>query len=253
MVNDYNQFIVRQIRSLYVGSKWAVIVWLLLWCTGCASKDATGIKLDLSVQPAGRSGLYSVAGTTNLPSQSQIIVSAIRYLNSPGEGFISSESNNIYAILDRQIVRVEDGKLQATLNLWQVAPDGRLEEAWQREGSQIASSLEPGGEVSFVATFEPDGQLPTDKQEKIQIPELKGSLLRFSNEGSAYIKASQTLRVSLPSGRKPPPIIKTEDINDGWGNRYELKPEPPAPTNIRPIPIKNKQTNAPLSADEFVR
>lgn len=253
MFNNYHQFLLRQIRSLYLGSKWAVIVWLLLWCTSCTSKDSTGINLNLSVQPAGTSGLYSVTGTTNLPNQSQIIVSAIRYLNSPSQGFISSESNNIYSILDRQIVRVENGKLQATLNLWQVAPDGRLEEAWQRDRSQIASSLEAGGEVSFVATFEPDGQLSTDKQQKVQIPEIKGSLVRFSNEGSAYIKASQTLRVSLPFGRRPPPIIKTEDINDGWGNRYELKPEPPAPTNIRPIPIKNQQTNAPLSDDEFVR
>ncbi|HBE18059.1 MAG TPA: hypothetical protein DEG17_12125 [Cyanobacteria bacterium UBA11149] len=253
MPNNDRQLIVRQMHSIYLKSKRTLILGLLLWCTGCTSKDETGIKLNLSVEPAGRSGSYSVTATTNLPNQSQIIVSAIRYLNNPGQEFITSKVKNNYAILDRQIVRVEDGKLQATLNLWQVAPDGRLQEAWQIERSQIGSSLEPGSDVSFIATFEPDGQLATDKQQKIQIPELKGSLVRFSNEGSAYIKASQTLRVSLPSGRRQPPIIKAEDVNDGWGNRYELKPEPPAPTNIRPIQIKNQQTNAPLSDEEFVR
>ncbi|HBB31798.1 MAG TPA: hypothetical protein DDZ80_06945 [Cyanobacteria bacterium UBA8803] len=261
MFNNYYQLLLQKIRTLYSGSRLAVIVLLLLWCTSCSSKGSPDIKLQFEVQPAGRSGLYSVTGNTNLPNQSQIIVAALRYLRPLDQEWLDSEPNLNYAILDRKLVWVKKGKWETTLNLWQVAPDGRLQEAWQIAQARSGTSLDPAPEVSFVATFEPEGQLPTSENEKtsenkkVEIPELEGSLVRFTNEGQPYVKASQTLRVPLPSGRRPPTEIKPEDINDGWGNRYQLKPEP---KNLNPIPQKNSkdmpsQTTAPLSPSEFLR
>ncbi|HAG85414.1 MAG TPA: hypothetical protein DCL61_30775 [Cyanobacteria bacterium UBA12227] len=253
MLNPYYQFFVRIIHSLYSRTKWAIILLLLVWCASCSSGEAADIKLQLNVQSGGRPGLYSVTGTTNLPEQSQITVAAIRYLNSANQPLLSFDKTSNYSILDRQLVRVEKGKWQATLTLWQVAPDGRFQETWQLNQFQINTSVEPSPEVSFVATFEPDGQLATAKNQNVQTPELEGSLVRFTNEGQPYVKSSQTLRIPLPTGRKTPPIPKPEDINGGWGDRYELKPEPPLSKNTRPTSIKSDQTNAPLSPSEFMR
>lgn len=249
----YYQLAIAAIQRLYSRTKWAIILLLVLWCASCTSGQAKDIQLKLNVQSAGRSGLYSVTGETNLPDRSQITVAAIRYFLPANQLVVSSDTKINYSILDRQLVRVEKGKWQATLNLWQVAPDGSFREPWQLALSQIPTSFEPAPDVSFIATFEPDGQLATSQDQKVQIPELKGSLVRFTNEGQPYVKSSQTLRIPLPTGRKTPPRQREEDLNGGWGNRYEIKPQPPLPKTIRPPSIKTEQTNAPISPSEFTR
>lgn len=253
MFNSFCQFVTRKVQHLYSLSKWTLILSLVVLSASCSSGEPADAKLDLNVQPAGSPGLYSLTGSTNLPNQSQITVAAIRYLRPEDQQWMSTESKTIYSILDRQVVRVEDGKWQATLNLWQIAPDGRFREVWQLERSSLEASLQPGNEVSFVATFDPNGQLPTAEQQEVKTPELQGSLVRFNNEGDPYVKASQTLRVPLPTGRKPPPTVKPEDINWGWGKRYEIPPQPPVPKKIPVETFKTEQTNAPLSPSEFMR
>ncbi|HEY9651153.1 MAG TPA: hypothetical protein V6C95_10860 [Coleofasciculaceae cyanobacterium] len=252
MLNPYYEFSLEKIQRFYSRSKGIVILLLVVLCVSCSSAQTSSIDLKLNVQAAGRPGLYGVSGTTTLPDKSQITVAAIRYLRPSSEQSFTPDPKTTYSILDRQLVRVDKGKWQATLNLWQVAPDGRLQEAWQLEQSQAESSLEPAPEVSFVAIFDPAGQLPTSEQQQTSAPELKGSLVRFTNEGAPYLQASQTLRIGLPTGRKPPTGPKPEDINYGWGNRDEIKPEPRVnrvPTQI----FKTRQTDAPLSPSEFFR
>ncbi|MCA1990841.1 MAG: hypothetical protein LDL41_02170 [Coleofasciculus sp. S288] len=253
MLTQSYQVCLQTIQSLYSRSKWVVILLLLALCVSCSSQEAPDVELKLSVQAAGRPGLYSVTGNTNLPNQSQITVAALRYLRPTSDEFLSSNSDASYSILDRQIARVENGKWQATLNLWQVAPDGQLQEAWQLNQSQTGVSLDPSPEVSFLAIFDPQGQLPTSGQQQVSVQELQGSLVRFTNEGQSYVRASQTQRIALPSGRRPPPVLRAEEINDGWGKRYELEPEPGVASTIRPQPIKTKQSNAPLSPSEILR
>ncbi|MEQ8957560.1 MAG: hypothetical protein RLP02_06490 [Coleofasciculus sp. C2-GNP5-27] len=243
-----------KMRPLSFFRNWTILVLLLLWCTSCSFQDSDDIKLTLNAQAAGRPGLYTLSGTTNLPDQSQITVAAIRDLRFPDQAVYRDESYSPYSILDRQVVRVEDGKWQATLNLWQVAPDGHFREAWQLDESPIGESLQPSSEVSFVALFDPQGQLPTAENQTIQTPELEGQLVRFTNEGQPYVKVTQSEQIPLPTGRKTPPVVKPEDRKWGWGTqRYELPPESPAPKNVRPPTLKTEQTNQPLLPSEFLR
>lgn len=240
------------IGSLYFQSKSTVILLLLILCVSCSSSKPPDVVLKVNVQQASSSGLYNVTGSTSLPEHSQITVAAIRYLRPTDQEFLGPDPNATYSILARQITEVSQGKWQAALNLWQVAPDGRFQEAWQLNQSQIGLSLNPASEVSFVAIFDPTTQPPKRKNNQ-EAQDFKGSLVRFTPEGQPYVQASQTIRVSLPVGKRPPPVLKAEDINGGWGNRYELKPEPAVAINIRPQLPKTSQTDAPLSPSEFVR
>jgi hypothetical protein len=255
MLNYYYQIFRQKIQALYSHSKWTVILLLLALCVSCSSSKPPDVSLKLSVQPANNPGVYNVTGSTNLPEKSQITVAALRYLRPTNQELISPDPKPTYSILNRQIVQVEQGRWQTTLNLWQVAPDGRFREAWQLNlnQGQIGLSLEPVNEVSFVATFDPAGQFVKAKQQPLYIQDLQGSLVRFSAEGLPYVQASQILKVGLPVGKRPPPELKAEDINDGWGNRYELKPELPVASRISPQIPQTSQSNAPLSQSKFFR
>lgn len=252
MLHPYYEFSLEKIQHLYSRSQGIIILLLVILCVSCSSAPTSSIDLKLNVQSAGRPGLYGVSGSTSLPDKSQITVAAIRYLRPSSEQSIAPDPKTTYSILDRQLVRVDQGKWQATLNLWQAGPDGRLQEAWQLEQSQGESFLEPAPEVSFVAIFDPAGQLPTSEQQQTSVPELTGTLVRFTNEGEPYLQASQTLPIGLPTGRKPPTGPKPEDINYGWGNRDEIKPEP----RINSVPTQNfktRQIDAPRSPSQFFR
>ena len=242
-----------QLFAQKIQPKWAVILLLIALCASCSSPKPPAIDLKLNVQAGNGPGLYNVTGSTNLPDQSQITVAAIRYLLPRGQELLDPDQNATYSILARQIVKVNQGKWQASLNVWQVAPDGRLQEAWQLGSSQTGLALNPATEVSFIATFDPAGQLPTPKQQAMKIQDIQGSLVRFTTEGQPYVQASQSLQVALPVGRRPPPVLTAEEINGGWGNRYQLKPEPPVANSSRPEPIETNQSNAPLSPSEFMR
>lgn len=253
MLSQVFQFFIQKIQPLYSRSHWVFILVLLALCVSCSTPKPPGIDLKINVQSASRPGSYNVTGSTNLPDQSQIIVTAIRYLPDTDQHLLGSDSDVSYSILDRQMVEVAQGKWQTTLNLWQVAPDGRLQEAWQLGASKIGLSLNPSNEVSFLATFDPTAQLMKRQQQLEKTPELEGTLIRFTTEGLPYVKASKTLQIPLPVGRRPPPGLKPEDINGGWGNRYEIKPEPPVAKNISPQLPTTNQTNAPLSSSEYMR
>jgi len=240
-------------KPIYAYSKLAAMLLILALCISCSPAKPPNTALTISVQPASSPGLYTVTGTTNLPNKSQITVAAIRYLRPKSQEFFSSDPQETYAILARQIINVSQGKWQADLNLWQIATNGRLQEAWQVNQSQTGLLLNPANEVSFVATFDPTGQFLNPEQQQVQFQDLKGSLVRFTNEGLPYVQAIQNLKIALPVGRRPPPIMKDEDLNGGWGKRYEIKPERPVANNMRPQPIKTNQSNAPLSPSEFVR
>ncbi len=252
MFRQLYQIFSDKIQSLYSHRKWVIILLLLSLCTSCFSPKSSEVTLKLSVQSAGRPGVYKVIGTTNLPEHSQITAMALRYLRPTDEQFLASDPNTTYSILDRQITEVAKGKWQAILNLWQVAADGRLQEAWQLNQSQTELALNPSPVVSFVATFDPVNQLSTSQQQ-LNPKELHGSLVRFTSEGQPYVQARQTIPLTLPVGRTTPPRLLAEDIYGGWGNRDEIPPEPTVSSKMRPQPLQTKQTNAPLSPAEILR
>ncbi|OLT66081.1 hypothetical protein BI334_14585 [Moorena producens 3L] len=250
----FYQFLSQTVRSLYSNRQGTVLLMLMALCVSCSQKKSPDLELELSVKPASRPGAYTVSGTSNLPDQSQIAVAAIRYLRPTQQPLFGSNPLGTYSILDRQVVEVnEQGQWQARLNLWEVAPDGRLQEAWQINQSQGRFSVSPNNSVSFLATYEPYGHLGRAEEQQPQIPEMEGDLVRFNNDGQPYVKASYTLPIALPSGRKSVPSIRAAERNGGWGNRSELKPQPSVSGSIRPQTNLKNQNNTPLSPSEFFR
>lgn len=248
MLRDLAQSFSQTMQRL-AAHKWLVVLLLAL-CVSCTASKPPDMALKVNVQAASTPGSYNVSGTTNLPNQSPITVAAIRSLN-PANQLLQDDASATYSILDRQIVQVDQGKWQATLNLVQVAPDGRLKEAWQL-GSSAVAALSPSPEVSFVAVFDPTGQNFKSKQFVIN-QDIRGNLVRFSPEGVPYVQAAQSLKVSLPTGRQTPPKLTAQEVNDGWGNRYEIPPQPPVASKLSPQQFPTTQTTAPLTPAEFLR
>lgn len=250
----------------YLGSKSPkvslfAVTSLALLLTSCTYKPQNEVRLEIkNVQSAGSNGMYKISGNTNLPESSQIAIAAVRYL-SPAEAQqiigSSPDPNTNRSILDRQIVEVKQGEWEADLNLWQVSPDGSYRETWQ--GNQFQTKLTPESDVTFNVTFDPGSQ--SQKLEKSveseplqpQVQQLEGKSLRFTNQGEKYVQASQSLSIPLPTGKTVPPRLQPEDVNDGWGNRYEIRSQTLASGSTLLPPTKSRQTNAPLSAQEFLR
>ncbi|WP_414582158.1 hypothetical protein [Scytonema sp. PCC 10023] len=225
----------------------SIFLLLLTVNYGCDKKAQEQVQLEItSVQPTGSNGIYNIVGSTNLPDSSQIAVAAVRYLLPTGEqqaGVLNDQVSNNRSILARQIVEVKQGQWQADLNLWQVAPDGRFQEAWQ---AYPQMKLRPDSNVTFIATFEPAGQL---KKSNLQ---LEGKQLRFTNKGEIYLQAGETMPISLPLGKTTPPVPQAEDLNKKANQPQIQAPILTSNTSFLRS-AKFRQTNAPLKPSEFLR
>ncbi len=242
-----------------------IIALLLVLSTGCSSVSSkarqlptllpdlsTDANFQLRVTPSERPGLYTVAGTTNLPDESRIAVAAVRPLRVSSPQSQSKRPNQTYSILAYRDIKVNKGKWQTTLNLWKVAPNGRFQEAWQLEQSKLGIKLEPDPEVTFLATVEPtDALSELESQLKKQGIKLVSNIVRNTAEGEQFVQVGQVLPVALPTGQTTPPELRPDDLNGGWGPRYLLIPEPPN-TNKFEQPDK-RRTNAPLSPTELIQ
>jgi hypothetical protein len=209
-------------------------------------------QFQLRVTPSERPGIYTVAGTTNLPNKSRIAVVAVRYLRSNKPQTQDIKPNLTYSVLAYQDVEVNKGKWQTNLNLWKVAPNGEFKEAWQLEQAKLGIKLEPETGVTFLATVAPNESL-ADLEQQLQKQGIKlvSNVVRNTVEGERYIQANQILPVALPTGQTTPPPQRPDDLNGGWGPRYLLIPEPPNTNNFEQ-PNK-RRTNAPLSPTELMQ
>lgn len=230
------------------------LVLLLILNVGCAKRRSPEVDLKMRVQQSGSPGVYLVTGSTNLPEQSLITVMALRSIRSDSPSTVSANPNATNSILARQIVKVEHENWQTTLNLWQVAPDGRFREAWQLNQSEEGLSLNPAANVTFLALLDPAVQpLPIEKKLQQQDKNLRGRLVRFTDDGQWYVQASEVLPVALPTGKTVPPPLRAEDINGGWGNRSVIQREPQNSDFVGLPPEKIEKTTAPPSTTEFMR
>jgi hypothetical protein len=264
MLNLYLERISLKNKKLHRVSFFAGTFFMLLVAiSGCTQKSQDEALLEIkSVQPAQSNDGYNIVGSTNLPESSKITVTAVRYLRPADESFVasSSDTNINRSILARKLVEVKQGQWQAeNLNISQVAPDGTIQEPWQADPEQRKLTPETG--VMFIATYDPASQsLALNKQEDKQKPQepkpefqkLEGKLIRFTNEGEKFVQATQTVAIALPTG-KTSPNLQAEDFNGGWGNRYQIKPQPLTSGSILVSPAKSRQTNAALSASQFLR
>ncbi|MCC5642235.1 hypothetical protein LC607_04490 [Nostoc sp. CHAB 5824] len=240
-----------------------ICLMLLAASYGCVQKAQEKVEMKIGdVQPISSKGVYKVVGSTNLPESSKITVAAVRYLrplSGQAEVLLNSDTNTNRSILARQIVEVKQGQWEAVLNLWQASPNGSFQEVWQANPAQIR--LFPEGGVKFVAIFDPatQSEQPDNqnsqklKSENQQLEKLESKLIRFTNEGEKYLQVSQTLTLPLPTGKTIPPRSQPEDLNGGWGNRYQIPPQSIASKSTLPPPSKNRQTNAYVTPSEFLR
>ncbi len=231
-------------RNLSLGGACVSCFVLLALSYGCSRpiEPDTELKIN-SVQQSGSPGSYSVAGITNLPNSSRITIAAVRYLRLPLSQ--SSPENITYTILARQGAEVNQGKWQTTLNLWQASPDGTHQEAWQGiPPSQLA--VNPVNNVKFIATFDAASQL---QQKTVQpLPTLKGDLVRFAEDGEAYVQVSQSLDLKLPSLKTTP--LQILQIDNSPNSSKELEQiNLSQPTE----PVKAGATNAVISPSEILR
>jgi len=231
-------------RNLSLRGVYASCCVLLALSYGCSRpiEPDTELKIN-SVQQSGSPGTYNVAGITNLQNSSRITIAAVRYLRSPVRE--SSQQNITYTILARQSAEVNQGKWQTTLNLWQVSPDGTHQEAWQSI-SPPELALNPINKVNFIATFDAASQL---QQKTVQpLPTLKGDLVRFTEDGEAYLQVSQSLDMELPS-------LKTTSIQVSQINHSRDSVSQPEQVNLsQPAePVKAGATNSVISPSEILR
>lgn len=260
---------------------------LLLLLSGCATVQFPGffrwseVDLAIQVESTNTPGIYSVSGRANLPNDTPITIAAVRYLqlddrlnqrqnansedllpedllsedsssNSSSANSLMNPSQQTYSILAYQPAIVKGGEWQADINLWKVALDGRFQEAWQLEQSQVGVSFQPEANVIFMATLSSADELSKLEQDLsrrgIRFP---GGTILSTSEGFRYAQIQQSLAIALPSGSTAPPPQRPEDRNGGWGDRYIIPNEPPNPTELE-FP-GTRITDAPPSPEEFLR
>jgi hypothetical protein len=209
------------------------------------------VDLDMQVTAAESPGVYAVVGSANLPDQTQITVLAVRYLH-PVAPTVSLNTNPTYSILDYQSTQIMQKRWQVNLNLWKVARNGQFQESWQAEQQQLSLSLESDADVIFLATLAPVEQLPQLEQQLAtrQIRLARG-VVRSALDGQRYAQVNRLVSVALPTDKTNPPLLRPEDLNGGWGDRYLIPQEVPNPVKLEQP--NHRRTNAAPALEEFMR
>ncbi|PSR16033.1 hypothetical protein C8255_19965 [filamentous cyanobacterium CCP3] len=235
--------------------KQTVLVLVLVACAGCQSTllplsppAAEATTLALEAKALGN-GEFALTGTTNLPDNTQLTAIALRYLDPQ---WATPDGKPLYSVLDYQPVTVANGQWSTQLNLWQVATDGRYQEAWQAEAAALNLAVQPSDTVQFAIALAPH-HLGAALSSKIAQagPQRLAQVLRVTPNGEPFLWADQALAVGLPSGQTSPPADLVARTNGGWGDRYLLVPEPPLPYTL--TPLDERQTTAPLTPAEMLR
>ena len=241
-----------------LAKSWLGIALVLFLSTGCSrllqAKPLQDINLKFTVEEQ-LPGVYSLAGKTNLPEKSQVMVAAIRYLYPATQASRNFNPNPTYTVLAYQPAEVNSGQWQTRLNLWETALDGRFQEAWQLDQAKLKLALKPSEAVVFLATLAPvdgsDQLQQLENQLAKQKIQLSRQLVHGTADGQQYIQVSQTVAIALPTGSTTAPSLRPDEINGGWGNRFLIPLEPQNPIKLeRP---KERRTNAPATVEEFLK
>jgi hypothetical protein len=234
--------------------KFGVLLSLVLAAgTGCKLQiiPQTPTATTLTITTTRESeGEFVVSGTTNLPDDTQLTAVALRYLAL--ERPIGNQEQVVYSILAYRPATVENGQWSARLNLWQVAEDGRYQEAWQPQLEALNLSTTADPAVQFAVTLAPP-QLFIARQLSLSqnAPQTIAGLRRRTPDGEPFLWSSTFATVALPSGQTTPPADLASRQNGGWGERYRLVPEPPLPYTL--TPDDQRKTNAPPRPGEFLQ
>lgn len=238
--------------------KTAIVLPLALAIGSCQSiplfnASANLVNLNLQVTESSP-GVYTLSGDTNLPNDVHVAVAAVRYLSPLDQRLQTVNAKPTYSILDYQLARVENGQWKTRLNLWQVAPDGRYQEAWQLEQAKLRLRVKPEKDVVFLATLSRVSQV--DQLQNLEQVlsqrnlKLEGNLIFTTAEGQQYVRVGKVQPIDLPTSRTSPPAIRPEDVNGGWGRRYLMPGEPPNSDKLE-LP-KERRTTAPITPSEVL-
>lgn len=210
------------------------------------------VDFSLQVSPSDQPGSFKVSGKTSLPDRTAMVVLAVRYLNPAEPASIALNPEPTYSILAYQPVEVRQGGWQTQLDLWQVAPNGQYQEAWQLEQPHLGVTFDPTNDVVFLATLTPVNELRKLEQQLARRRlQLASQIIQSTSDGQRYAQVYQALAIDLPTGKTAPPPPRPEEDNYGWGDRYIIPKEPQNPTNLQ-LP-EQRQTNAPPRIEEFLR
>jgi len=238
-----------------VCKSWAAALGVVLLATGCQPVNIPGLGqapettiLTLAAQPL-EPGTFELAGETNLPDNTRLMAVALRRLQ-PNHLLGQSETPT-YAILAYQPVTVSQGQWEARLSLWQIAEDGRYQEAWQIQNQALNLDATPQDTVQFAITLVPRHLLAVAASQEPSNLRPPASLVRVTDTGEPFLWVEQSLAVALPTGSTTPPDELALRHNGGWGDRYLLVPEPPLPYTLEPE--DQRQTNALPTPQEYLQ
>ncbi|WOD38618.1 hypothetical protein RRF56_20625 [Nodosilinea sp. E11] len=181
------------------------------------SNNEIAIAIE-QIFPANQPGVFTVSGTTVLPDQTPLTISAIRRITPLPSSNSTSEVAK-YAILDRKSTQVKEGRWQAQLSLWQINSEGTYQENWQTVDADI-DTASVSTSVEFWTTLEPRDLAQSVLSNQVDsLDDTYNSLLNFTPDGEPYLKASQSQVVAPPTNAlavSPSLSSKTPDI---WAGR----------------------------------
>ncbi|MEO0758901.1 MAG: hypothetical protein AAFY78_18750 [Cyanobacteria bacterium J06648_16] len=221
--------------ALLLTSCQAVSNGLPLGLPGQSASVGQTITIE-SVQPASQLGTYMVSGQANFPKGTDISVSALRRVRPE----TAADTEGFEALLDRQMVKVDERRWSVQLQLLQTEPGGG--ERWQAEAAYSPQPWVADPDVVFMATLDPSRQTPAlrkqlDKNES----GFESGQVRISEDGELYAIATTTATI-------PPP--EWEAVPGALNNAVESRQAgPPRSTSTLPPNPKAPQ----ISPDAYLR
>lgn len=222
---------------------------LAIATTACMQEKALRPEMNLQVTASGTNDRYTVQGNTNLPGSTKILVQAVRPLQSTTRAPGTSSDSTAYAIVAREVVTTDEtGKWQTTLQILQPQAQGSARESWQQHNVSQQLAMQASPTLNFIATTAPlrrDIVLEGDVASQGKTPTLPSKAIQTNTDGTRFLKAEQSLEVAPPS------------LNNVASAAIERKVVPVTVTPIVPTdaksPVSAKKSEAPLTADAFVR
>lgn len=198
-------------------------------------------------------GQFSLSGTASLPPETRLTVSAVRSL-ATAAALDDNDDPTLYGILDRQTARIEAGRWQSTLSLWEPNADGLYQEPWQGKSGVLSEDIDPNSSVNFLLTVEPqeyarsiEPGIPSRLEEQIN------QVLHFTPSGEPYLRVSTVLPVALPDNSAR---AFTLDANQSpaspWDGRNALDDMSTAIERESQRPFL-QEDNLPISENEMLR
>ncbi len=190
-----------------VTKQWIAVLLGGCLVVGCTEPTRRRAELTIEVEQLGSPGAFRVGGTTNLPEGTELEIVAVRQVRYQSQAVGNSAvAPFVNVILDRDIVNVEWGEWEATMQVYELRPDGRYQEVWESQTDVTALSRTFNEPVEFLAVLSLDRQGDNFFAElDNRYLDLEGPLVQFDADNNFYYAASESRFVPLPQDRLQDP------------------------------------------------